>query len=231
MPRLARGLLWLSILVIAALAVGSWLSGGIVYDMLRSDWDAAHKITRLRDYFAGWGLWAPLVFVGFVTVEVLVAPLPGLILYVPGGLIFGAVLGGTLSLLGNMVGAGLACALVRSLRRGDSSWLFAGSGGQRLEQQLQARGGWLIFWLRLNPLTSTDLVSYAAGLTPIPVRQVVLATGLGIAPLCFAQATLSDSLFRAFPQLIYPLMALCAAYLIAAVVLLRRALAASGREG
>jgi uncharacterized membrane protein YdjX (TVP38/TMEM64 family) len=84
------------------------------------------------------------------------------------------------------------------------------------------RGGWLIFWLRLNPLTSSDLVSYAAGFTRIPIKQVVLATGLGIAPLCFAQATLSDSVLRAFPQLIYPLLVLCVAYLVVAIVLMRR---------
>jgi uncharacterized membrane protein YdjX (TVP38/TMEM64 family) len=120
--------------------------------------------------------------------------------------------------------------MVRSLRRAQSPRLFSVSAARHIQRRLERRGGWLIFWLRLNPLTSTDLVSYAAGFTPIPIKQVVLATGLGIAPLCFAQATLSGSLFRAFPQMIYPLMALCIAYLAAAVILVRRALAGSARE-
>ncbi|MGC3971175.1 MAG: hypothetical protein QM775_28705 [Pirellulales bacterium] len=80
------------------------------------------------------------------------------------------------------------------------------------------RGPRWIFWLRLNPLTSSDMVSYAAGLADIPARKVMAATALGMAPLCFAQAALSDGIFRRFPQLIYPLLGLCAVYILAAVI-------------
>ena len=222
MSRPMRWLLWFAIAALLVLAGWSWWSGGVVFDMLRTDWDSARKVARLRDYFAGWGLWAPVIYVGFVTVEVLVAPLPGLILYIPGGMIFGPLLGGALALIGNMAGAGLACGLVRSVRGAQCDRFFSEPKRQRIQQQIETRGGWLIFWLRLNPLTSTDLVSYAAGFTRIPIRQVVLATGLGIAPLCFIQAALSDSVFRKFPQLIYPLIGVCAVYLVAAIMLVRR---------
>ena len=57
-----------------------------------------------------------------------------------------------------------------------------------IQERLERHGVWLIFLLRVNPLTSSDLVSYAAGLTRIPIWKVMTATAFGMAPLCFAQA-------------------------------------------
>ena len=67
--------------------------------------------------------------------------------------------------------------------------------------------------LRINPLTSSDLVSYAAGLTRMPVVALMSATAVGMAPLCYAQAFLSQQLFQAFPWLIWPLVAIGSAYI------------------
>ena len=86
---------------------------------------------------------------------------------------------------------------------------------------LERYGGRLIFFLRLNPITSSDLVSYAAGLTRIPVTTVMLATGLGMAPLCFAQAYFAESMLQAFPKLIYLLTALCIVYFLFVIAAIR----------
>ena len=82
----------------------------------------------------------------------------------------------------------------------------------------------MIFLLRLNPLTSTDLLSYAAGLTRIPVSRVMLATGVGLAPQCLIQSWLSDRLLKAFPQLIVPLIILGIVTCITAVWIILRLL-------
>ena len=66
--------------------------------------------------------------------------------------------------------------------------------------------------LRLNPLTSSDLVSYAAGSTEIPVHHVMIGTMIGIAPLCYVQAYMSMTLFEWFPWLIWPFVAMIAIY-------------------
>ena len=93
---------------------------------------------------------------------------------------------------------------------------------ERLQKQLNRRGFWMILLLRLNPLTSTDLLSYAAGLTQIPNWHVMLATGLGMAPLCFAQSWLSDGIFSRWPGLIWPLMVAGLLYLAVVAVILSR---------
>ena len=91
------------------------------------------------------------------------------------------------------------------------AWLEQGRL-QRYHERLSRSGLWVILLLRINPLTSSDLVSYAAGLTGIPLWKVMLGTLLGMAPLCWAQAYLADGILRAIPQLIYPLLLLCVLY-------------------
>jgi uncharacterized membrane protein YdjX (TVP38/TMEM64 family) len=218
---LATAAAW-AILIASVLATAfSWWTGGIVFDLLRGDLAAPEKINRLREFFAGFGAAAPLVYFLLVTAEVVVAPIPGLMLYAPGGVIFGAFWGGAISLAGNVAGAGVACIVAQSLGGDRLAHWFAEEKMSRVRTGLEQYGGWLVFLLRLNPLTSSDIVSYAAGLTEIPVRTVMLATAAGMAPLCFAQAWLAESLLAAFPQLMYGLVIACGVYFVVVVWILR----------
>ncbi len=206
---------------LAAWAVGSYSSGGIIAMLLAPGRSAADKVAAIQEYFDSFGIIAPLVYVGIVTIEVVVAPIPGLMLYAPGGMVFGGFLGGLLSLLGNTLGAGIACQLIRVLGgKRFTSWLEQGRL-KTYHERLSRSGMWLILLLRVNPLTSSDLVSYAAGLTGIPIWKVMVGTLLGMAPLCWAQAYLADGLLRAIPQLLYPLLILCGIYAVVVVWVLR----------
>ncbi len=127
-----------------------------------------------------------------------------------------------LALVGNVLGAGIACGITRTI---GSTWLsrvFPEESLEKAQAELDHRGSWLVFLLRVNPLTSSDLVSYAAGFTRIPIWKVMFATMLGMAPLCFAQAWLAESLFVAYPWLLYPLLIAGAIYVIAIVAVIRR---------
>jgi len=225
--RIVKLLVALAVCAVVVAAAGSWQSGGIVHDLIRQDLDPAEKLERLRLYFLAYGNLAPVVYVAFVIVEVVVAPIPGLMLYAPGGIIFGPLLGGALSLLGNVIGAGVACSVTRML---GGTWLSRLFDERRLEQlqtRVESHGMWLIFLLRINPLTSSDMISYAAGFTRIPIWKVMVATAFGMAPLCFAQAWLADGLLTAMPELVYPLVAACLVYLVFVVVVLKKMLTAT----
>ena len=76
--------------------------------------------------------------------------------------------------------------------------------------------------LRINPLTSSDLVSYAAGLVGIPVWQVAVGTFVGMAPLCYAQAHAADWLFQWLPGAGLVVVASGAAYALFVVWLVVR---------
>ncbi len=74
-------------------------------------------------------------------------------------------------------------------------------------------------WLTSEPRSPSGPV------TSLPTWKVMLGTALGMAPLCFAQAYLADELLSAFPNLVWPLIGLCAVYVVAAAVVIRRMVA------
>ena len=215
---------WLILIVILLTTLVSWCTDGIVARLLDLELSGTERIIVLQRYFRAVGVFAPVAYVAFVIAEVIIAPIPGLMLYAPGGLIFGPWLGGFLAIVGNTIGAGISCALARSAGRGWMERISVNASLEQLHQQLDRRGFWMILLLRLNPLTSSDLLSYAAGLTRIPTWHVMLATGLGMAPLCFAQSLLSDGIFNRWPGLIWPLLGAGFLYLTVVATVLTRLL-------
>jgi uncharacterized membrane protein YdjX (TVP38/TMEM64 family) len=211
-----------ALLTAALLAGWSFATGGVVHTVLGKDLSAAEKIERLQQFFAGLGAAAPLAYVAMVTGEVVLAPLPGAMLYAPGGLIFGGFWGGFLSLTGNVLGAGLACQIMRTFGRSYFERILDRGALRKYEARLVQSGLWIVFLLRVNPLTSSDFVSYAAGATRMPLWKLMLGTCLGMAPLCWAQSYLADEILTAFPKLLYPLLAACVVYTILVVVVAGR---------
>jgi uncharacterized membrane protein YdjX (TVP38/TMEM64 family) len=193
----------------------SWANGGVMALVLSTSTTASEKLSMLEAFFAGWGLLAPLVYVGLVLVEAIIAPIPGAILYLPGGVIFGGFWGGTLSLIGNVLAAGACAWLVRTVL-GERLLGGAIRDGRLpgLRDFILRHGVMSIALLRVNPLTSSDLVSYAAGLSPLPIRTVMLGTLVGMAPLCYLQSYLAMELFETFPWLLWPFLILCGVYAV-----------------
>jgi len=205
--------------VFVLIAAASYYTEGFIW-ALSQDATAGQRVDLIKAYFEQFGTWGPLAYLVAVTIEVVVAPIPGTALYLPGGAIFGWFVGGTMSLLGNVLGAGIACTLSR--------YALAGATASKnpqflaLKQSIEKRGVLVVFLLRLNPLTSSDLVSYAAGTTTISTSKVMAGTLLGMLPLCYVQAYFADELIHAFPWLIYILVPVCLVYAALAVIVVVR---------
>ena len=149
---------------------------------------------------AGWGRLAPLVYTLAVVVEVIVAPIPGTLLYAPAGAIFGGLLGGSLSLVGNVVGAAICCVIGRMIGERVLSQRARRVAARIATDDCSSDGGlWLVLLLRLNPLTTSDLVSYAAGVAGVPAWKVAVGTLIGLAPWCYAQSYFAERVFELVP--------------------------------
>jgi uncharacterized membrane protein YdjX (TVP38/TMEM64 family) len=209
--RLAGGGL---LLALSVFFCWSYYTDGIVATVLSTTLPSAEKVEAIQELFAAWGNLAPLVYLLLVIAEVVIAPIPGTLLYLPGGMLFGGFWGGTITLIGNTIGAGLACAIMRSLLGPEAREKIARKPFFiRQRERIERHGMGIILLLRINPLTSSDLVSYAAGPTPIPVTHVMLGTFMGMAPLCYLQAYTSMTLFDSFPWLLWPLVGIAIIYL------------------
>lgn len=212
-----RAVVAAAVVALLAGALWSYWSDGVVHVLVSGASDG-HALERLRAILRGWGPLAPVVYTLAVVVEVIVAPIPGALLYAPAGALFGGFLGGTLSLIGNTIGAAICGAIGGALgEQGVARRIGDGPIG-RYREALQARGLWMILLLRANPLTSSDLVSYAAGMLAVPVWKVALGTFIGMAPLCYAQSYFAEQLFERLPGAFTIVVGACLLVLAALVL-------------
>ncbi|MEM9365798.1 MAG: hypothetical protein AAGD07_07360 [Planctomycetota bacterium] len=73
--------------LLLSLLAWSWGSGGIVGELLNFNLGSDERIEILKAYFRRLGWVGPLVYTLFAFVEVVVAPIPGLMLYAPGRIV------------------------------------------------------------------------------------------------------------------------------------------------
>lgn len=129
-----------------------------------------------------------LGFTGYVVFSLLYAFftvlfLPGFILTVGAGAVFGLVGGFVAVSVGSTVGAALAFLLGRFLARAAIEHQVAGNAKFAAIDAAVAQKGWkIVFLTRLSPAFPFNLINYAYGLTRIPFPHYVLASWIGMMP-------------------------------------------------
>lgn len=171
--KLLRGLLLVAILIGVAVAAsrGSALNAAAVERLVASA-----------------GATAPLLFIlGYAVATVFF--MPGSVLTLAAGALFGPVAGAFYSLTGATLGATLAFLVARFLA---GAWVARKAGGRLRDfvQGVEAEGWRFVAFVRLVPLFPFNLVNYALGLTRIPLVQYVLASYLCMLPGALAYAYL-----------------------------------------
>ena len=128
------------------------------------------------------GVWGPWLLV-VLYVPYIVLLLPGWVLNVGAGYVYGPGWGGALAAAGTFVGAVAAFGLGRTLlRRPVAAWLSAHPRRRGLAAELRDSGFTWMFLLRLSPLTPYNLFNYACAAAPVGWRSYLAATALGLLP-------------------------------------------------
>ncbi|MDX1501672.1 MAG: TVP38/TMEM64 family protein [Thermoanaerobaculia bacterium] len=141
-------------------------------------WLVRAPAVRLLLDFAEWvrslGPWGPAVFVGGY-VAATVALLPGWVLTVAAGVIFGLAWGTLWVFLGATVGASCAFLIARHLARGRVERALAGRPRFRaVDRAVAGQGVRTVLLLRLSPLFPFNLLNYALGLTRVRFRDYLI---------------------------------------------------------
>lgn len=130
------------------------------------------------------GIWAPVFMIGLMTVEVVIAPLPGGWLTIATGYLFGPWLGFLISYIGMSLGSIIAFELARHLGQPFVRRLVKPEQFQAYGEKLHA-SQWGIFLLYVIPLFPVDIVSLLLGLSGIKRQRFWLLMSLGYLPNTF----------------------------------------------
>jgi uncharacterized membrane protein YdjX (TVP38/TMEM64 family) len=128
---------------------------------------------RLVTWVRGRGPWAPLTIILLQIGQVVVAPVPGQIVGLAAGYLFGALTGTLYSLVGTAAGSWIAFALSRAYGRPLVERLVPHQTLVRLDAGAQRRGLFFFALVFLLPFLPDDLACFAAGLTPIPIPALM----------------------------------------------------------
>lgn len=139
-------------------------------------------IRDLLEWIAGQGAWGALLFVAtYILATVLF--LPGFLLTLGAGFLFGVLKGSVLVSLGSTAGASLAFLIGRYLARDWVSAKIEGNRQFKLVDEAVAREGWrIVGMVRLSPIFPFNLLNYAFGLTKVSFQHYVLASWIGMLP-------------------------------------------------
>jgi uncharacterized membrane protein YdjX (TVP38/TMEM64 family) len=144
----------------------------------------------LRDWVRTWGLAAPVVIILLQAAQVLLAPIPGQVVGLASGYLFGVAWGTIYSLLGTALGSLCALALARAYGRPLVERMVSPETLARLDEGVRQRGLFFFLLAFLLPFLPDDVICFAAGLSPIPIPALMLAVLAGRPPGLFVSAWL-----------------------------------------
>lgn len=147
---------------------------------------------------------APLIFVPLYAGAVALA-IPGTILTLAGGAVFGLWWGTLLNWLGANLGANMAYLLARFLGREGVTQLLGDRARswpalERLDRAVRVHGFRGMLTLRLIPLVPFNALNFGGGLVGLGWPAYALATGVGILPGAFVYTMFADALLEGSTQ-------------------------------
>ena len=123
---------------------------------------------------------APLMFIVIYVISTILF-LPGSVLTIAGGILFGPIWGTFYNLTGATIGATIAFLIARYLA---SDWVTRKSSGwlKQLIEGVEVEGWRFVAFVRLVPLFPFSLLNYALGLTRIRLFHYVVASYICMLP-------------------------------------------------
>ncbi len=183
-----------------------WIAGiGIALFLLLSlliCWFAGRPLiqfAREPELFRQWvdrqGIWAPLLFMGMVILQIVVAVIPGEPLEIAAGYAFGALEGTLWCLLGAFAGRVMVFLLVRRFGARAVEVFFPLDKLQSLRfLQNERRLTFWVFLLFFLPGTPKDVLCYIAGLTNLPLRSWLIISAIAPIPSIVTSTIGGDAL-------------------------------------
>jgi len=178
------------LLIFIALLSYNYSYGGITYKVLSSEPEV------LINFLDRLGLFSPIMYVTLVALEVIIAFIPGVIFAYVGGVIYGGLYGGILLYMGNLIGSIVAFYLALKFGRKFVEKVIEEKHMKNYDKYSKKYGGFLLFLLKANPLTSSDIFNYAAGLSKISFRTFLLVNIFALIPMAFIQSYLGEKFIK-----------------------------------
>ena len=159
-----------------------WVVVVVALVALARHFNAQALLRQALDLIAGLGPWGSVMFV-LLYIVATVFFLPGSVLTLGAGFVFGVIKGAILVSIAATLGATAAFLVGRYLARDWVAKKIEGNVRFKAIDEAVAREGWKIVGLtRLSPVFPFNLLNYAFGLTRVSLRDYFFASWIGMMP-------------------------------------------------
>lgn len=138
-----------------------------------------------RAYVRSFGVWAPVALIVLQALQIVLAPIPGQVLAAVAGYLFGPWWGTLYNMIGITIGSTAAFWLSRRFGRSYVERMIDDDALSTFDTLAERRGLLTLFVLFLIPGLPDDALCFVGGLTPIPLRKLVLVAIVGRTPAFF----------------------------------------------
>jgi uncharacterized membrane protein YdjX (TVP38/TMEM64 family) len=136
----------------------------------------------LRAWIAGFGVFAPVVFIFLQATQVVVAPIPGQVVALVAGYLFGPVYGTIYSLTGVLIGSAVAFSLAKRYGRSFVERVIADDVIDRFDAFVERVGAPGLFAFVIIPGLPDDAICFLSGLTTWRLRTFLAVIAVGRLP-------------------------------------------------
>jgi uncharacterized membrane protein YdjX (TVP38/TMEM64 family) len=167
---------------VAAVAAIAYLLRGSLTALWATAWPILADRERCRLFVSGFGVGAPLVFMGIQVLQVVFAPIPGEATGLVGGYLFGTFEGFVYSSIALTVGSWINFMIGRLLGHRYVRRMIPAAYRERMDFLLRHQGIVVILILFIVPGFPKDYLCLFLGISSLPTRVFVLMAGLGRMP-------------------------------------------------
>lgn len=128
------------------------------------------------------GPWGPAILIGLLVLQTIVAPVPGHMLGMAAGYLYGPWFGLLYVWLGTVLGSSLAMSLARIAGRPLVERLVSPQVLGKLDRFARGRGLPFFFLVFLIPGLPDDMLCFVAGLTPLPLSALIIVAAAARVP-------------------------------------------------
>jgi len=177
------------------------------------------RLGELQTWIKSLGTLGPVVFI-LIYVVATVLSIPGSVITIAAGVLFGSVLGVIVVSIASTIGASLAFLIARYFARGAvEQWLSKSEKFQKLDNLTEKHGAIIVAITRLVPIFPFVLLNYGFGLTKVRFWTYVFWSWLCMLPGTILYVVGTDAIATALREGRIPWVLVTALVIIIAVVI------------
>lgn len=162
---------------------------GFAYYEFSKEFTIFRDPLKIRDLILSFGPYSILAFIGLQILQVVIFFIPGEVVQVAGGYIFGPIVGGLASVVGIVIGSTIGYFLAKVIGKKYINELIEKNNLKKLKKILDAGSNNIaIFSIYFIPGIPKDVLVYVAGISNVRLIEFIIYSSMGRFPWIIASA-------------------------------------------